>query len=157
MEEKQGAIYIVGVGDVSVFELTQNIVESKEKLPLSDKVKGSDPIQRYPNSVMISFQKDEGFPSSIIVDYGTMDGVITVAEWYKKELANNGWLIKKESMTAEKVSLSASKSEKEVGIIVQAPSQDRSYTLISIHYGEYKLPIMTLLAAANPSKYILDL
>lgn len=42
------------------------------------------------------------------------------------------------------------KGQEEVGVIIYAPTNERGYTLISIHYGSYKLPSKDLVTGEEP-------
>ncbi|MEM4465261.1 MAG: hypothetical protein QXJ95_06875 [Ignisphaera sp.] len=151
VDGKQGAVYCVVVGDIEklISEKTTTTPTS-EGLPYSDQVSGEEPIQRYPGSVMLSYRRDEGFPTIILIEYGTAADIDTVAEWYKNELQLRGWTIKEERKTSEKISLHLLKAQDEVGVIINAPTSERRYTLISIHYGSYRLPSKDLVSGIEP-------
>lgn len=149
-EGKQGVVYYVVEGKIDDLAPSKTPSAPREKLPSSDQARGEEPIQRYPRSVMLYYSKSEGFPTTIIIDYGTMDNFQTVAEWYKGELQSKGWTIKKEGRDSEKASLHLVRAQEELGVIVYAPTSDRGYTLISIHYGVYKLPSKDVVSGSEP-------
>ncbi|MEM1539537.1 MAG: hypothetical protein QXW82_05270 [Candidatus Bathyarchaeia archaeon] len=149
VDGKQGAVYCVVTG--SIEKLTsEKPTPTPSGLPSSDRVSGEEPIPRYPGSVMLSYSKTEGFPTIILIDYGTTADINTVAEWYKSELQPNGWTIKDEERTQEEISLHLVKAQEEVGVIIYAPTSERGYTLISIHYGSYKLPSKDIVIGEEP-------
>ena len=149
VDGKQGAIYCVVIGNIE--RLTgEKLTPTPSGLPPSDQIRGEEPIQRYPGSVMLSYSKTEGFPTIILIDYGTMDNINTVAEWYKGEHRLKGWTVKEERKTPEEISLHLVKGQEEVGVIIYAPTGERGYTLISIHYGSYKLPSVDIVTGEEP-------
>lgn len=149
VDGKQGAIYCVVTGKIERLTGVRP-TPTPSGLPSSDQVSGEEPIQRYPGSVMLSYSKTEGFPTIILIDYGTTANIKTVAEWYKSELQLNGWTIKEERGTPEEISLHLVKAQEEVGVIIYAPTSERGYTLISIHYGSYKLPSKDIVTGEEP-------
>ncbi|MEM2293977.1 MAG: hypothetical protein QXK93_08295 [Candidatus Bathyarchaeia archaeon] len=149
VDGKQGAIYCVVTGNIERLT-SEKPTPTPSGLPSSDQVSGEEPIQRYPGSVMLSYSKTEGFPTIILIDYGTTADINTVAEWYKSEFQSNGWTIKDEEKTREEISLRLVKAQEEVGVIIYAPTSEKGYTLISIHYGSYKLPSKDIVAGEEP-------
>ncbi|MEM0490192.1 MAG: hypothetical protein QXH73_03140 [Ignisphaera sp.] len=151
VDGKPGTVYCIVVGDIE--KLTSEGITTtpvSEGLPNSDQVGGEEPIQRYPGSVMLSYRREEGFPTIILIEYGTTADISTVAEWYKNELQSRGWTVKSEGKTSEKISLHLLKAQEEVGVIINAPTNERKYTLISIHYGSYKLPSKDVESGTEP-------
>ncbi len=149
VDGKQGAIYCVVTGNIERL-IGEKPTSTPSGLPSSDQVTGEEPIKRYPGSVMLSYSKTEGFPTMILIDYGTMDNINKVAEWYKEELQLKGWTVKDESKTPEKISLHLIKGQEEVGVIIYAPTSEIGYTVISIHYGSYKLPSVDIVTGEEP-------
>lgn len=149
VDGKQGAIYCVVTGNIERLTGVRP-TPTPSGLPSSDQVSGEEPIQRYLGSVMLSYSKTEGFPTIILIDYGTTANINTVAEWYKSELQLNGWTIKDERETPEEISLHLVKPQEEVGVIIYAPTSERGYTLISIHYSSYKLPSKDIVTGEEP-------
>lgn len=149
VKEKRGVVYWVVEGKFQELKPSETPPKG-EKLPSSDVVSGEEPIQRYPKSVMLSHQKIEGFPTIILIDYGTMDNFQTVAEWYKRDLQSKGWSVKDEGKSAEKISMELVKAQEDVGVIIYAPTSERSYTSISVHYGLYKLPSKDVVSGSEP-------
>ncbi len=151
VDGKQGAVYCVVVGDIEKLISEKTITTpTSEGLPYSDQVSGEEPIQRYPGSVMLSYRREEGFPTIILIEYGTTADINIVAEWYKNELQLRGWTVKDERKTSEEVSLHLLKAQEEVGVIINAPTSERRYTLISIHYGSYRLPSKDIASGIEP-------
>gem|GEM_PF-855481 len=151
VDGKQGAVYCVVVGDIEKLISEKTITTpTSEGLPYSDQVSGEEPIQRYPGSVMFSYRREEGFPTIILIEYGTTADINIVAEWYKNELQLRGWTVKDERKTSEEVSLHLLKAQEEVGVIINAPTSERRYTLISIHYGSYRLPSKDIASGIEP-------
>lgn len=149
VDGKQGAIYCVVTGNIE--RLTgEKPISTPSRLPSSDQVSGEEPITRYPGSVMLSYSKTEGFPTTIFIDYGTTANINTVAEWYKNELQLKGWTIKDERETTEEISLNFLKARVELEIIIVAPTSERGYTLISINYYSYKLPSNDIVTGEEP-------
>ncbi|MFN3804938.1 MAG: hypothetical protein ACK4SY_07765 [Pyrobaculum sp.] len=149
VEGRRGTLYLVAEGNIKEFVPPETSTPG-EKLPPTDLASGEEPIERYPGSKMLTYQKSEGFPTVIIIDYGTADNMQKVAEWYKKELQLKGWDIKDERRSAEKISLHLIKEREELGVVIYAPTSERSYTSISIHYGLYKLPTRDLASGEEP-------
>ena len=151
VDGKQGAVYCVVVGDIEKLISEKTITTpTSEGLPYSDQVSGEEPIQRYPGSVMFSYRREEGFPTIILIEYGTTADINIVAEWYKNELQLRGWTVKDERKTSEEVSLHLLKAQEEVGVIINAPTSERRYTLISIDYGSYRLPSKDIASGIEP-------
>ncbi len=149
-EGKRGTMYYVVEGKIQDLAPSKTPSQVGEKLPSSDQARGEEPIPRYPNSVMLSYSKSEGFPTIIIIDYGTKDSFQAVAEWYKRDLQSRGWKVKDEKVDAERASLHFVKAQEEVGVIVYAPTSEKGYTLISIHYGVYRLPSKDVASGSEP-------
>lgn len=126
IEKGRGTIYYIMEGPIEKF------VGEREKLPSEDVVSGEEPVSRYPNSVMISYDK---YDSYIVITYGTGDGVDAVFDWYKNHLSLNNWEIKSESKEEDSYSLEAKRGNETVGIIIYPPSDEKDYTEIDIHYG----------------------
>lgn len=150
VDGKEGAIYCIVTGNIEKLTSGRGTTPTAKGLPSSDQVRGEEPIPRYPKSVMLYYSKSEGFPTIIIIDYGTMDNYQTVAEWYKRELVSKGWTVKDERRDAERATLHLVKAQEEVGVIVYAPTSEKGYTSISVHYGVYKLPSKDLARGSEP-------
>lgn len=61
-------------------------------LPIIDQVTGTEPLTRYPGSVMLIYATsvtDEGNITAIT--YGTVDSVDMVANWHETQLEGAGW------------------------------------------------------------------
>ena len=64
-----------------------------EGLPIIDRTVGTEPVTRYPGSVMLSHLKMEftDEETGLMIGYGTTDDVDTVANWYTTQLESDGW------------------------------------------------------------------
>lgn len=63
-------------------------------LPLVDVTSGTEPVARYPGSIMLANMKTtypEGAGFSLLISYGTAASIDTVGTWYKDMLENAGW------------------------------------------------------------------
>ena len=126
VEGGKGVVYYIVKGPI------EKLVGEKEQLPSGDVVSGEEPIARYPNSVMLAYDKYDNY---IIITYGTKDNVDSVFNWYKDYLSGDNWEIKSESKEADRLSLEAEKDSKVVGIVIYPPDAAKDYTEINIHYG----------------------
>ncbi|HIQ39205.1 MAG TPA: hypothetical protein EYH53_04275 [Methanothermococcus okinawensis] len=81
------------VGDSTPSTPDYNEVE-KPQLPSSDKTSGEEPIQRYPNSVMLEHTvvTIDG-KKYIYIKYGTDKDPEDVFNWYKENIKREGWNI----------------------------------------------------------------
>lgn len=126
------------------------VTESKiEKLPQSDRARGEEPLNRYPKSVMLSHSKYGKYPVEIDIDYGTMDSVEKVFDWYKSNMIFANWKLEEESITAEKWWLRFKKGGEIVSIVIYPPDE-RKYTLISVEHVSYKAPEKDLASGEEP-------
>lgn len=150
IEGGKGTVYYVVEGPIE--ELISETAQEKEgeELPPSDVVSGEEPIKRYAGAVMLSYEKTEGFPTIIMIDYGTKNDSNAVFEWYKQYLKSEGWEISSESKEEDRMSIDAKKGSERIGVIIYPPSADVEYTQISIHYGSYKLPSSDVVKGEEP-------
>ena len=72
VEGGKGVVYYIVKGPI------EKLVGEKEQLPSGDVVSGEEPIARYPNSVMLAYDKYDNY---IIITYGTKDNVDSVFNW----------------------------------------------------------------------------
>ncbi|RLF62669.1 MAG: hypothetical protein DRN33_05325 [Thermoplasmata archaeon] len=141
--------YVIATGPWSKFSGSGEA----DQLPSSDQAQGDEPIQRYPGSVMTSYEKDVSDPlyEKIYVDYGTSDGASAVADWYKQQLQSNGWTLDEESSDDTGYSLSFSKGVEDLQISVFKPSETTAYTEIDILYTKEGLPDTDQTAGYEPA------
>ncbi len=149
VESGKGVVYYIAKGSIDRFTGWTGTGE-KEHLPSSDKVSGEEPIERYPGAVMLSYEKTNGFPAMIYVDYGTMDSAEKVFEWYRQNLAEKGWEIVSERKEEDMLSLDLKKGNENLGVLVYPPTSEVNYTKISIEYGSYKLPSSDQVSGKEP-------
>lgn len=118
--------------------------ETGETLPNSDATDKKAPIQRYPHSVMISYDlrknQEDHFSMVYDIDYGTKDPYKKVANWFKKNLESNGWKLTSDSYEVGSISLDFKKNDDTVTIIISAPNESTAYTDIAVDYTMSRLP-----------------
>lgn len=144
--------YVIATGSWSKF----SGAAEAEQLPAGDQAQGEEPIQRYPGSVMTSYEKDVSDPlyQKIYVDYGTNDDAGTVANWYKEQLQTNSWNLDEESSDESGYSLSFSKGAENLEISIFKPSETTAYTEIDIFYKKEGLPDTDQITGFEPvSRY----
>ncbi len=127
----------------------EELLGEKEGLPGSDAVSADEPVERYPGSVLLEYEKGEGYPlagSSLRLTYGTDDRVSEVVEWYRKM----GWKVESESVSGEEAELALSKGPARMYVEVYGPGEERSYTLIDVSYMPNRLPDRDLAEGEEP-------
>lgn len=112
-----------------------------EALINKDKVNWEEPIQRYPNSFMLSYSKEWTFPTYYKIDYWTNDNYEKVSKWFKEKIKSIWWILKKKDNTSfDTIELEFKKDDDYITIYISKPTDYRSYTLISLNYRQYKIP-----------------
>lgn len=129
---KQGENTIYFLGETVALEESGNI------LPTSDITHEKEPLPRYPESIMLSYniQKDEEEPFLKIYDieYGTKDSYEKVAKWYKRSLESNGWRLISQSYDRDIINFKFKKEDDTVTITIYAPNESNAYTEIDVYY-----------------------
>jgi len=144
--------YVIATGSWSKFSGGGEV----DQLPGSDQAQGEEPVQRYSGSVMTNYEKDISNPTieKIYIDYGTNDEAITVANWYKQYLQNNGWMLEQETSDDTGYSLDFSKGAEYMEISIFKPSETTAYTEIDLYYTKTKLPDADQISGYEPvSRY----
>lgn len=104
-------------------------------LPLTDITTGTEPIARYPGSIMVLHSKftspEQG--SAIQISYATTASTDTVEAWYKDMLAGSGWELVMEYEEADTKSISYSKEDPQAMVTISL-SSDAGETGIGITY-----------------------
>ncbi len=150
--EKGGCVYYIVEGPLDVFTGKEKVEVKKKTLPLSDRVSGEEILERYPGSVMLEYEKSEGFPSSVSINYGTQDPAEKVFRWYEQYLTSKGWEIKSENKEHNVMSVNAAKNGDYVDISIYSPTSDIEYTQISVHATIYQLPPSDIAKGEEPVK-----
>ncbi len=135
-QQDSNAYYVIATGPWSKFSGYE-----AEQLPSSDQAQGEEPIERYPGSVLLGYDKS-GPPTDleIYLDYGTSDEADTVAAWYKQYLQSNGWTLDSEGSDSAGHYLDFSRGGETLGINIYKPTETIAYTEISITYYKKGLP-----------------
>ena len=126
VEGGKGVIYYLVKGSVEAFK------GKREAIPEDDVVSGEEPIERYPESIMLSYEKDDNY---IIITYGTEADPDTVFNWYKRYFSDNKWEIDSESKEKNLFSLEVRNENSKAGILIYPPDDTKSYTEIELHLG----------------------
>ncbi|MEM4682311.1 MAG: hypothetical protein QXR37_03055 [Ignisphaera sp.] len=101
------------------------------KLPSKDVASGTEPIERYPGSVMLKYYSMVISGIKIIeITYGTYDSVDNVVSWYRDYLRANNWQILMERTEDEGKSFSYTKES----AVLQLTVSSKTYTEIEILY-----------------------
>ncbi|WP_411717713.1 hypothetical protein [Natronomonas sp.] len=104
--------------------------ETEETLPEEDQVSRPDPIERYPGSVMLHYEKRSAQGRSITeIEYGTDDSPDEVIEWYKQEFGDP----RAEEISDGETTLTYLFEENKVAKISISPG---GYTEISLEYSD---------------------
>ena len=135
-QQDSNAYYVIATGPWSKFSGYE-----AEQLPSSDQAQGEEPIERYPGSVLLGYDKS-GPPTDleIYLDYGTSDEADTVAAWYKQYLQSDGWTLDSEGSDSAGHYLDFSRGGETLGINIYKPTETIAYTEISITYYKKGLP-----------------
>lgn len=101
------------------------------ELPSTDVTSGTEPLTRYPGSVMIQhvemgLEEETGFQ----ILYLSRDDVATVADWYKTQLQSEGWA-KEMDMTTEGTTMLVYRKDPETIQVTVSPGE---FTSVSILY-----------------------
>ena len=152
IEGGKGVVYYIGTGPVEKLYGNKTAEKGKE-LPSSDTVSGEEPVERYPGSVMLSYEKDSGYPSpgaSLRITYGTKDSMQNVAEWYKSKFTSEGWKLESESASEEMIDLYFTKNSKVLEITLYAPDVENNFVTIGVMYTPNELPSEDKVSGEEP-------
>ncbi len=154
VEEGKGAVYYIAKGPADKLLGSSAPSTEAENLPPSDQASGEEPVERYPESVMLSYYKDTSDPLEveILIDYGTNDDASRVVSWYKNQMVKNGWKLESESSTDTDYSLSFSRGGEYLDIWVIKPNEGATYTEIDLDYSKKGLPSEDLVQGEEPLK-----
>lgn len=148
-------VTVIGQSGNIIYFLGKTVVpeETGEALPNSDVTNKKAPIQRYPHSVMISYdlRKDQEDHFSMLydIDYGTKDSYKKVANWFKKNLESHGWKLISDSYDTSIINLDFKKYDDTVTITISAPDESTAYTDIAIDYKMSRLPDHDLMSGTD--------
>jgi hypothetical protein len=124
--------------------------EEGASLPNHDMASGEEPLQRYPNSVMIEYTKEGKFPIDYEITYGTNDEFNKVINWFKETMQSNGWEITYQSGSSDTEEMVFEKGDDEVTVWIGAPNEDTTYTEITISYTRRSLPTHDIASGEVP-------
>lgn len=144
LEQKGKTVYFVGK------TVSQQGEVGGANLPNNDLASGEEPIQRYPGSKMLGYEKKGDFPTRYEIEYGTKDAFNKVADWYKNTLTSQGWSIDSQSASVDNIDIVFKKADDEVNIWVGAPSSGTPYTEINVAYTRWGLPDHDLTTGEEP-------
>lgn len=127
------------------------IPEESTSLPEHDTATGEEPVERYPGSVMLSYEKS-GKPTDlwIYIDYGTKDDAETVSEWYEQYLKNNGWRVTSKSSGTAGYYEDFKKDGESLSISIYKKTETIPYIEISLTYHKVGIPEEDLVSGYEP-------
>lgn len=97
--------------------------EEEDALPEEDKVSGDEPLERYPDSVILSYAQVTGKEGTKTeIEYGSYDSLDEVQEWYKEKFGDP----RREKQEGEEISLLYRFGENEIAEITISKEQDHT-------------------------------
>ena len=105
-------------------------------LPLTDQASTTEPVTRYPGSVML-YQSTMVLPEEgdyRTITYGTTVSIDTVETWYRDMLENSGWEFAMEFSDQGTKSITYIKEDTQESVYIDISTLENEYTSIIVIY-----------------------